>query len=776
LTKIVTRVIALGFLGITLTSAQTVWVADSLQRVRPTDNPGSGFNIALYAAKGESESFQVVVRGPSSGVSGVNLTTSGLTGPGGATISAQNFTFYREYYVYVTNSSPDFGVGNRPMGPGWYPDGLIPFKNPSTGADLTGTSAAYNAVPFTIAANHNQPFWIDINVPRTAVAGNYTGNVVITSSLGTTSVNVTLKVWNFTLPVAPRMKSSFGFHNSYGSRANNQVLLDHRIQPFVTNAPDVSALQPHGLQISGLPFFNQSSGCTIETPPSVTTIANAVKTYPAGFPTYVYPADEVSGCANLTANLQLWAQVAHAAGTKMLVTVPPDPTLLSDGTSSGRSAVDIFAMVAKQYCTGSINTLPCVERSTIPLALAKGNEIWSYVEQEQDNYSPRWLIDFPPINYRIMPGFVNQHFGFTGMLSSNVMHWSSDPWNNVEAWKAAGYTFPGDGVLVYPGTQVGLTTVVPSMRLKFIRDGVDDFDYIALLKDKGQTSLVNSVLASIVPDWHNWTKSTATLQSARIQLGQELDSLAGGSSSGSVSGSVSGTSLVAPSNPWPVSGATAPATSLTLQCSAVSGATQYQIYFGTSSTALVLRATVSAIGSTVREAVLNLGGGITYYWKVVATNGTSSASGPVWSFKTPSSTTATIVFQTESLPAATSGPENQILTWAGFTNGAGTLFVSNKMGDYVTYTATVPKAGAYDVKVAVKKYFVRGQWQLTVAGIRLGPTVDEYDPNEVWGEFDLGTTTIASAGPIGFKFTIVGKNSLSTDYKVGFDYIKLTPK
>jgi hypothetical protein len=68
-----------------------------------------------------------------------------------------------------------------------------------------------------------------------------------------------------------------------------------------------------------------------------------VQQYPAGFPTYVYPADEVNGCANLAQNLQLWAQVAHNAGTKTLVTVTPQSTLLDDGTGTGRTDVDFWA-------------------------------------------------------------------------------------------------------------------------------------------------------------------------------------------------------------------------------------------------------------------------------------------------------------------------------------------------------------------------------------------------------------------------------------------------
>src|SRR5450432_523775 len=169
------RVCAFILLGVGLLQAQSAWVVDSLQRVGMTDAAGATTSITLYAAKGETESFQVIVSAPSSDLTITNLTVTDLTGPGG-TISLQNFTFYREYYVNVTTPSPNFGGTNQPLGAGWYPDVLIPFKDPTTGQVLNGT---YKAVPYTLAAYHNQPFWIDVNVPRTAVAGNYSGTVTV---------------------------------------------------------------------------------------------------------------------------------------------------------------------------------------------------------------------------------------------------------------------------------------------------------------------------------------------------------------------------------------------------------------------------------------------------------------------------------------------------------------------------------------------------------------------------------------------------------------------
>jgi len=631
---IVQYTIAFAFFGLVAASAQSVWVVDSLQRVGPSDGAGSASSISLYAAKGESESLQVIAKAPSNGMSISDVVASDLVGPGGSLISRQNIALYREYYVNVTKPSPDFGTGNRPQGAGWYPDALIPFVDPATG--LPPSRASYDAVPYNVSGGKNAPFWVDINVPRNAVPGSYRGTITVKSSSGSFNVSVALTVWHFSLPADSNLKSSFGFHGSLANVANNKVLLNNRLQPFVVPARDFGTLEPHGLSIVGLPYYNQSSGCTVKAPPSVSSIQSAVRAFPSGTETYIYPADEVTRCTSIGSSLAPWARNAHAAGTKILVTMLPNSSLMNDGT--GRPMVDIWGMLPKQYCSEGIRSDgKCTENPNITEALSRDTEIWSYNEQEQDNYSPKWLIDFPPIDYRISSGFLNQRYKFTGMLYVDVARWSSDPWNNVQTWNCGGYTCPGDGVLVYPGQQAGMSSVVPSMRLKFIRDGVDDYDYVAMLKQKGQSSLANSVLNSVAPNWVNWTRSTSSLQSARIQMGQELDKLAGGSGSSSVQNPAPPTgTLSAPSNPWPISGTMGAATSLTTQWNSVSGATSYKFYLGTNSSSLPLYTTVPASGgSYVREPLYRLSSRTKYYWKVVATNGSASTSGPVWSFTTP---------------------------------------------------------------------------------------------------------------------------------------------
>lgn len=576
-----TKNIILFFLATNcLMATVVVRTAPSLSRIGLTDKAGTATSINIFAAKGETESFQVVISTAETSLSNTKVTASKLIGPAGASIDASNIVLYREYYTKVTASSLNPLGSNQPLPPGMYPDGLIPFVDPATGKALSG--GPLSAQPFYLMKGTNQPIWIDVNVPRTALAGDYTGTVTVTSTQGAATVAVNLKVWNFTLPEQPFLKSSFGFHGAQvDNKADAQVLINNRIMPFQVRGTDSAALVPSGLNTTGLPFFSQvnKSTCTISASPSISALQASIATYAQNIDKYEYAADEIGGCVpSINDGIKAWAQNVHAAGAKMLVTVSPTPSLFDDGSGTGKSAVDIWVVMPKQSMA---------DGSAIADAIGKGDEVWSYNTLVQDPYSPKWELDFAPINYRIQPGFLNQRYGFTGLLYWGVDQWSDDPWNNPSSLVAGQFKYPGEGLLVYPGAQVGLSSVVPSMRLKWLRDGVDDYDYIQLLKNAGQSSWVSQMISEVAADWANWTKDPNVLEEAREQMGDKLDQL---NNSRRVTEPPPLTPIMH-NDPVPVD-----------------AAGTYQVYFGDSPSSMKLWMTITA-PSVANSAT-------TYYWQI----------------------------------------------------------------------------------------------------------------------------------------------------------------
>ena len=169
----------------------------------------------------------------------------------------------------------------------------------------------------------------------------------------------------------------------------------------------------------------------------------------------------------IDSQFQEWARNLHEAGVRQLVTMPPDPALYTDG--GGGAGVDIWGILPKQYDAAEVDDL---RRADF------GMEVWSYTAVAQDDYSPKWLIDYGPLDFRLFPGFINQSMGFTGTLYWRVDEWGEDPWAVANPFEG---NYPGDGMFVYPGEQVGMPDgAAPSIRLKWLRDGVEDYDYIAM--------------------------------------------------------------------------------------------------------------------------------------------------------------------------------------------------------------------------------------------------------------------------------------------------------
>jgi Domain of unknown function (DUF4091) len=498
----------------------TVWVAPSLVRVGQTDAPGNVNSINLSGARGEYVDTQIIVTAPSNAtITGVNLTLSDLLGPNGAVIVQSNYSLYREYYVSFSTGSVDYGsyATNRPLRPGTYPDPLIPFNDPETGMPLSGNGASLQAVPFSLPAGHNQPIWVDLFIPRGVTAsppGVYTGTVVITSSQGNMTVPISLTVWNFELPLKPSEKTLFFFFNNQrgAAKANQDVLLRHKIMPAQIWTPSFAAseIANFGLNRTGLPYYGSATCSSMAPAPSISEVESQTMQYPPELSLDLFPADEIGGCTAIYPTIKQWAQNAHASGVKIVITMAPDPVLYDDGSGTGRPAVDYWAMLPRMW-PSSLAGIP--------------GSAWSYNDLEGDRYSPKWQIDFLPINYRIQAGFLNQMQGATGLLYWAVDNWPNEAtaWDNVLVGPISGAYWPGEGILVYPGTRIGTTAPAPSMRLKYLRDGIQDYEYVRLLKKWNQVSFIDSVIRPIAGDWHNWTQDHSVLEAARLQSGRQLN-------------------------------------------------------------------------------------------------------------------------------------------------------------------------------------------------------------------------------------------------------------
>lgn len=525
------------------TSAQmTVWVTDSLTRTQPTDSPGTSIAATLKAARNEYESFQVIIRAPvGQGLSNVNVTASDLAGPG--LINKSNIALYREHYIQVTTPSPD-----SPYSPGWWPDALIPFVHPETGQSLSG--GRFPAAPFPVSAGQNQPVWVEVFIPEGTPAGTYQGQLTVTANgYEPTVVPLTVTVRNFTLPARSSLRSTFGdirdltrFHGvSEGTPEYNEVeqryataLVKHRVALYNTAAstPDIAedgsvdttrsdaamrfymdTLGANSWQIPFRKFVPFTDPLGVDRPRALRYLRSlydylAVNGWADR--AYTFSVDE-PGSAQEYQAVRDFASLVHEANPnlKFLLTEPPTPQDPLWGDLYGN--VDIWVPGFGSYDSVSAQT-----RQTL------GEEVWSYAAGWQCADCPKWLLDYPAINHRI-PLWINWTSHITGLFYWTTTYWPNDPWVDPKTYGS----YNGDGSLLYPGDAVGYQGPVTSLRLKAIRDGMEDYEYLKLLADLGDKASANTIAQPIASSFTSWSQNSEDLYAAREQLAQRIIELGG---------------------------------------------------------------------------------------------------------------------------------------------------------------------------------------------------------------------------------------------------------
>jgi hypothetical protein len=139
---------------------------------------------------------------------------------------------------------------------------------------------------------------------------------------------------------------------------------------------------------------------------------------------------------------------------------------------------------------------------------------------------PNYVIDAPGSAARAM-GWLAFLYRTSGELYYAVDRRLQTAW--VDQWAFGGN---GDGTLFYLGTprRIGGSHTIPveSLRLKLIRDGHEDYEYLRFLGRRGRGGEATALARGLFPMMHDTTRTDAQVQAARRQLGLLVARLLGG--------------------------------------------------------------------------------------------------------------------------------------------------------------------------------------------------------------------------------------------------------
>lgn len=515
-------------------------------KIRP-DTPAKPGGVArIAAARNEFEPFQIVLRSDEAGLRNVRAEATPLVGPEGATIPAEAIWLFRQDYLEI--DKPSGSIGRR----GRWPDPLIPARD-----ELDGEPR--NAFPFDVAPEETRAIWVDVLVPADAPAGIYRGSVEVSADGFESSVPVELEVWDFDLPSTATLQTSFrawsksicevhtGRDDCGGGEQLAELMsrygrlgLDHRI-----TIPNLWMLRPTP---ENWDVFDRHFGPLLDgTAP--TRLEGAAYTSAE-----LKKKDGVEGLRDFARHFREkgWFDLLYDYSAdepphghkwsdipkRHAVVKEADPEIPVLVTTNIDRAKDNDVAELIDLLVPIINHL---DSNTAPYEgdqgwkyepfVEEGRRVWTYQScmshgcsfgGNEDGASwPSYMVDVSAMRNRAMQ-WANFNLGVTGELyyeTALLVH--EDPFRSVFAFSGN-----GDGTLFYPGTpeRIGGSTDVPlaSLRLKLIREGIEDYEYLSLLSRLGDAELARQLAREVQPKAWQTRDDPAPLMEAREQIARRI--------------------------------------------------------------------------------------------------------------------------------------------------------------------------------------------------------------------------------------------------------------
>jgi hypothetical protein len=175
-------------------------------------------------------------------------------------------------------------------------------------------------------------------------------------------------------------------------------------------------------------------------------------------------------------------------------------------------------------------------------AQKRGDEVWGYVCCGPGKPYANFFIDFPGVDPRVLGWQFYQH-ELTGFLYYLINHFQpNENWNMKgpkwpeKPWNPVSFRTNSDGILIYPGPDA---TPLASTRLENLRDGIEDYEALAMLAEaarklraKGgdaellaQAEALLKVPTEVSASWKEYTQDPAVIVNARQQVDKLLQKM-----------------------------------------------------------------------------------------------------------------------------------------------------------------------------------------------------------------------------------------------------------
>ena len=476
------------------------------------ESPFPGEAAELFALRGETVAFQVVIE-PDGTPRTLHATLGAFAGLGPvARVFAEHFLDLKRT---SGNDKDDTSLAwtkearPSPLLVGLYADALLPEKDAELGA---ATRAA---------------FWVDLEVPLDATPGLYEARVLVSSRGGVVVDRaVRLRVAPQAMPWGALPVMVYYEPKNLSSRMGSRqaepelraLLHAHHLASFrpVLTPADLEREIPYltgeaysppaysgpgvgkGEGIAVFGSYGDLGEPAASKVPALAKMQARVTGLSAMPETFLYAVDEDCKSPWPAAWRKLLDEGAAQDGGADARALRVGATC---GTDPSKHAADVVMATPED-----------LEPAQIATARALGKVVWAYNGKRP--FGGAMVTDAPATDLRAN-AWIAARYGLPRWF-----YWEATSWTPEGGGKVGGPTDPfvvadsfhnkdgdhsnGDGILVYPGTQVGgMTsfgedTVYPSVRLKNLRRGVQDAGYILLARDR-DAKATEAIVARMVP-------------------------------------------------------------------------------------------------------------------------------------------------------------------------------------------------------------------------------------------------------------------------------------
>jgi hypothetical protein len=506
-------------------------------------NPAwDGRAVTLAGARGETVAFQIAVQAGAAPVQQADVRLSDLRREGGGVVTADRFTRFREWYVRVTLPSASPGGS---AGPGEYPDALVPAGAPRLG------------LPVDVPAGRTQAIWLDCAIPGAAEPGIYRGTAtVLARGEALARLDVVLRVHGFTLPRERHLRWRIGY--SEWERVPRELGVAEGSAEWLKLEEDLYRLvweehravpTTHYHRLS-LPTRGRGAGLAVDwtafdrrfgryldgsafsdrVPVNVFSLPLNLK---EGWPVELgddparVDADTIAAAARLVGRhwdergwrlADAFVYVADEPGPERFAAIARACDAVRAGDPRIRTSVAFYTEFGKDprrivsAMAGHVTMWDVAGDHLDPAPLRDrqraGDTVGFY--QGGEPFEGGEALDDDGLALTTWP-WIAWRYGLDTLFLYEMTEWTyfrldrtPKPWSGGkrEIWENPlnqSWATNSQGVLLYPGPYAGVRGVVPSIRLKQVRRGMQDYEYLWLARQRGQGAAADAVARRLVP-------------------------------------------------------------------------------------------------------------------------------------------------------------------------------------------------------------------------------------------------------------------------------------